>query len=115
MKDLLDEAGIVVKQGSNGVRLVLEGQTVGTGPTLAHAVLSAFSAFPGSAQHCAQALFLAGALSFGPDHLFAAIETLWGDDDEDEDDEGDEDGESDEDEDDVDSAEGEGTIQFHRE
>lgn len=108
VKELFVAAGLILKSGSNGIRIITkeEGTTIGTGATLALAVNNAFSFFPKEAGANAQALYYAAALSFGPEELFQANEDLWGDDEDDEDD-------GDEDSEDVEHEEG--TIHFTRE
>ena len=98
VEDWAVATGLLLREQNGGVQILKEGTPIGEGKTVGAACSDALRKGPGDR---VQALFVLGALSYGPDEMFDAFAALWADDDEDEDDD-DEDSE-DEDEDDDDS------------
>lgn len=80
VKELLESSDLEIKKKGTLIVITRGKDDLGSGETVAKAAMSALRN-PASRQY-AQALWFAGALSYGPENLFEAIEQLWGDDDE---------------------------------
>ena len=93
VEDWAEATGLGVEDIAEGYEILWKGRSLGKGKTIAAACAAALSAAPESDR--AQAIFMLGALSHGPEALFAALDDVWGDSEGDPDSEDDGDGGSD--------------------